>query len=526
MDMDTTVVVESDKENVRPFRVRVPLKAIAHRGKNTYFYIDEDNFMYIKNREREDTIYLTCRNKRSGNPELNCKVSAMFRKSEPDYIYMMNKHEHNHVSNAARAEAYIIESKAIQNAIENPSIKPRTLYTDMIWKKDLLPNIKHALPCQSNFTKKLKVERKAAGITAEVKEPKTFLQLVEQMPEGLKTTADNDRFLVYSGYGDEENEALGFMVFASPFGLDLLKRAQTWFSDGTFTLPKGIFEQLYVIHGLSPDDIAYPAAYCLMADKSAMSYRAVFGQMKKLVPDGPEAVVVDQEQAPINMYTEFYPDTKIEACEFHWRKALRSQLGLKGVLTLYNHDVKIQNVVDMFKALAFVPVSDITKVFDEVLEPLIAKIVSDEAKPCPEQLESYFNYLEHTYVGKYGRNGRRSKPRFPVELWGKYEAVLAGRHRTSNSCENWHSAIQDQLDTRSVYKFLNWLQKEDNLMEMRMDKDQLRLKPDTPPGLLEGGSRKIYTREKAAQLLDIVQRWGTMRNVKYLTQISGVIKRR
>ena len=61
-------------------------------------------------------------------------------------------------------------------------------------------------------------------------------------------------------------------------------------------------------------------------------------------------------------------------------------------------------------------------------------------------------------------------------------------------------------------------------MEARRDRDMLRYKPNTPPRPLEGGSRKINTRERATKLLDVVQRWGTVTNAKYLELISAVIK--
>ena len=77
-----------------------------------------------------------------------------------------------------------------------------------------------------------------------------------------------------------------------------------------------------MIHGVSDKDIPYPAVYGLLADKSAMSYSALFKHVKKLVPDGPEHVVVDLKSAPMNLYNEYWPETEAEGCEFHFKKAL------------------------------------------------------------------------------------------------------------------------------------------------------------------------------------------------------------
>ena len=85
-------------------------------------------------------------------------------------------------------------------------------------------------------------------------------------------------------------------------------------------------------------------------------------------------------------------------------------------MTYYNRHTNVQNIVDLFQSLAFVPADKIGEVFDEVVEPKIAKVVSDESDLCPQELEQYFMYLESNYNGKFQRNGRRSKPRFPPDL--------------------------------------------------------------------------------------------------------------
>ena len=511
-----------DKENVKPSLVRVPLKAIADKGKGKRVFVDEENFMYLKNKDKPNGVtYLHCRNKKDGT---NCKVCALYKPAvDKECIYIYSKYEHNHVSHAAKADAYILESETIKKAVENPTIEPRTLYKDMIGAK-LLTNVKHALTSQYNFTAKLVTERKEAGIVGDLKEPKTFKELAERYPEELKVTISDEKFLIYTGYGDEEQESLGFLVFASPFGIDLLNRSKTWLSDGTFTMPSGIFEQMYVVHGLSPDGIPYPAAYFLLADKSAKSYRAGFQQLSKLVRTGPETVIVDLEHAPMKMYMEYWPEATIETCEWHWKRALKLQLGAKGCLTYYNKHTNVQKAVDTFKALAYVPADKIVEVFDIYVEPIIAKIVSDEDERCPEEMQSYFSYIETTYIGKFNRHGRRSRPLFTPDIWSKFEAAKAGRQRTSNSCENWHSCIQSQVDTKSIWKFIEFIRKEDNLMDARHDRDLAGIRRNSQPGPLEGGSRKILVREKVERLKNMTESWGTMPIRKYLEQIVNIIK--
>ena len=50
---------------------------------------------------------------------------------------------------------------------------------------------------------------------------------------------------------------------------------------------------MYVIHGVSDKGIPYPAVYGLLKEKSSLSYLAMFAHVAKLVPEGPEHVIVD-----------------------------------------------------------------------------------------------------------------------------------------------------------------------------------------------------------------------------------------
>ena len=278
--------------------------------------------------------------------------------------------------------------------------------------------------------------------------------------------------------------------------------------------------QIYVIHGVSDKGLAYPAVYGLLKDKSAMSYSAMFDHVCKLVPDGPDHVVVDLEQAPISLYPQYWPETVVEGCLFHFKRALRIQLSNKGILTFYNSSVILQSTIERFKSLAFVPKAEIQEAFEEAVEPLFNKVASD--LDCPDKLKNYLTYLEKTYVGLYGRNGKRKNPNYPPKIWSKYQATLDGRLQTSNASEVWHRNIQDAIDTSSTWKFMKFIKEEDALMAHRLDQDTISIKYQTAPGSLEGGSRKIHQRDKAERMFNVVKQWGTVPNDQYLKLVSSI----
>ena len=233
---------------------------------------------------------------------------------------------------------------------------------------------------------------------------------------------------------------------------------------------------MYVLHAQSPDGKAFPCLYALLTDKTQASYDKVFDILKEYADKGPEFVVVDLELAPMNCYRKYWPEAVVEGCEFHVRRALQEQMATKGVLPAYNADTHLQYVIDLIHALMFVPYDQIVNVYEKVVEPLVNKTITalengegiDDHEfhipskydnvHFPVQLTDYFTYLENFYIGAMNRSGKRRKPAYPPDVWSKYNAVLAGRYRTSNSAENWHAQIQSSINKlASIWKFVDWL---------------------------------------------------------------------
>ena len=174
-----------------------------------------------------------------------------------------------------------------------------------------------------------------------------------------------------------------------------------------------------------------------------------------------------------------WPEVIVEACLFHWKQALRRQLSEKSCLTIYNKSIKMQEAVALFKSLAFVPEDEVIEVFEECVEPAMSKMTSDP--DCLPEVERYFDYLEKSYIGSFGRNGKRKNPLYPPKLWNKFDVALAGTVKTSNACENWHSQIESACQTSSVWKFFKFLKQEDALMETRCDQNIIGIRHQTPP---------------------------------------------
>ena len=73
--------------------------------------------------------------------------------------------------------------------------------------------------------------------------------------------------------------AARIICFASNFGLSLLRKAECWSSDGTFSTCPEPFYQLYTVHAHLGSS-SYPAAFFFMPGKKKLHYREALQELK------------------------------------------------------------------------------------------------------------------------------------------------------------------------------------------------------------------------------------------------------
>jgi len=98
--------------------------------------------------------------------------------------------------------------------------------------------------------------------------------------------------------------------------------------------------------------------------------------------------VLDLELAAINAFTSVYPSCKITACFFHVSQCLWRKIQQEGLQTLYSTDVDFAVNAKMLAALAFVPLHDVVKAFEELVDYL------------PESILPVVDYFEDNFIGK------------------------------------------------------------------------------------------------------------------------------
>jgi hypothetical protein len=138
-----------------------------------------------------------------------------------------------------------------------------------------------------------KIQRHKTKALDHPKMPKKFADL-ESLPDKFKTTASGDKFLLFNkligtasaecestqeatqGTSSSSGSKTGARMigFASNFGLHLLRQAEIWSADGTFSVTPHPFYQLYTILA-HLDGYAYPSAYVFMPGKKRYMYKVI-----------------------------------------------------------------------------------------------------------------------------------------------------------------------------------------------------------------------------------------------------------
>eukprot|EP00102_Acyrthosiphon_pisum_P023010 XP_016660220.1 PREDICTED: uncharacterized protein LOC107883853 [Acyrthosiphon pisum] len=148
-------------------------------------------------------------------------------------------------------------------------------------------------------------------------------------------------------------------------------------------------------------------------------------------------IVLDFELAAIFSFTSVYPSCKITACFFHVSQCLWRKIQQEGLQTIYSTDVDFAVNANILAALAFVPLHDVVKAFEELVDYL------------PESILPVVDYFEDNFIGRPMRRTRRT-PKFQPKLWNLYGAAIHGLARTNNGLEGWHNGFQKQVGGHHV----------------------------------------------------------------------------
>jgi hypothetical protein len=495
------------------FEVPCPAEWLEVRNGKGRVLVDPHGFSYMmKSKGAEDKLFMMCRETRKQKCTAKCIVKGD--------VILATSGEHNHDTNVLKTRVAKLAKHAIAEAITNPGLPPRAVVAS------ITASIQQAHKSESALGYMIKPKSMARALQRGRKEelgcppiPRTWEDHV--VPDVLRSTFSKKLFCVLDDVVSEEGEKV--FGFCSPDGLELLSSSDNWYVDGTFSIVKNtMFTQAWVIVVKTSTDLSVAAAYFLLPNKKAFTYKKVLNHLKvECGIDAPMYIHSDFEDAVFKAVQEIYPSTGRVSCDTHWKRNLTKHIQSSGLGSFYRNNEELQAFVRSLWALSLVPHLEIIKVWDEHISKNQPYIDDDEedATLYNAALSTFINYFESTYIGisNVTRNGKhtRRKPIFSVDIWSKHEAVLKKIDLTNNHSESWNSAIVKVMPRNaSVWAVIDCFKKDEALTSKKII-DAATVKPST-----SAVSRDNARKKRQEKLFTLVSNYINLSPNKFLAAAS------
>ena len=214
----------------------------------------------------------------------------------------------------------------------------------------------------------------------------------------------------------------------------LLRRAKTWYVDGTFKLVKHPFAQLFSIHAfISNGEVMkqVPLMFVLMSRRKIIDYRKVlFVIQDRLGQCAVQQIVMDFERAAWQAIRLELPDVQLRGCTFHWCQSVWRKAQQLGLQMAYNNDAPTHTYIKKLLALPMLPQEHIQPVFDYLCEAAVT-----------EPLHELVDYINRNWI--------RSNI-FPPSTWSAFFQSV----RTNNDTEGWHAALNRRASKAKLPLYL------------------------------------------------------------------------
>uniref|UniRef100_A0A915EQE9 MULE transposase domain-containing protein n=1 Tax=Ditylenchus dipsaci TaxID=166011 RepID=A0A915EQE9_9BILA len=279
---------------------------------------------------------------------------------------------------------------------------------------------------------------------ADVDMPLDRMQLGYQ----FRTTQAGGRFLLYDSREVEPNKPV-VLIFASDRGLDFLRQYPMWSIDGTFFCCPKNFAQLFTLNCFK-EESTLPAVFFLLPKKSEETYKrafkALFDQLPGVIPT---FVMSDFERAPTKILSQMFPTAVFKYCLFHFSQSLFRNFSSRGLIQLYTNQ-EVKKLFRCYTALAFLPVDEVKRGFEDISYAIQAKIDEGEIPgDLVDRLNDYVEYMKNTYISRVHNEMQEEDPIYPPLTWNCFQSVLDGSARTNNAQEGWHMRFNKKFSKRN-----------------------------------------------------------------------------
>ena len=128
-----------------------------------------------------------------------------------------------------------------KQAVTTPSLKPRAAFMDL---SNTMMRAGGSMGTYKPVALAKQLQRDRAISKKNPRAPKSFLDLMDLLPDRLKVTSDRKPFLKFAGPVSTQPDAPSMLFYMSAHGAARLEGARTWFLDGTFKTAPQLFKQV------------------------------------------------------------------------------------------------------------------------------------------------------------------------------------------------------------------------------------------------------------------------------------------
>lgn len=397
--------------------------------RNGQGYLVNDQ-VFIKTRERANTLYLRCSSYRSG-----CKATA---KIADNQAFLVNE-VHNHLPPNVSAMRF---RAAVSDKVKDPvnaKLSVSELYDSA--KKIALDSATSNLQrTEMNLNlptfSAIKTSLYASRSSILPKEPTSLAEIDGIFLSQSFRDSDGNSFLLEDTGPIDPSRIL---IFGDRTRLPHLRNAESLQCDGTFYVTPTLFSQFYTIH-CEIYGQSFPIFYVLLPGKTQILYRKMFDAIFRVLDrfnvrlDALRYVISDFESGLIPVVSHFFPGQIHKGCNFHFSQALYRKIQEMGFQRLYRQNQEFRSAVRQFIALGHVPTADKMQFYHHIMFRF-ANV---------PQIGQFADYFYRTWFGRYR-----------LEMWDWYNMSV----RTNNVAEAFHSGLKIffKQPHMGFNKFINFL---------------------------------------------------------------------
>ena len=266
------------------------------------------------------------------------------------------------------------------------------------------------------------------------------------IPPEPKTCADLDlgRDMFYLDEDHKETMIKGdtmlddhrrVILISTDAQMETLARAKTILGDGTFKIAPSLWTQVFIISAQVDTDVFVPCCYAMLPDKTRDSYNSLFSMLKECLSRrglimSAQFFMSDFELNIKNSFMEFFPQTEVKGCVFHFAKAVVGQVHKRGFKQDFSDVRKNGAFCGFIRAILGLPYVPLERLKEGIRNLyIICRRLTGKQRT--------FGMKMIKYVEKYWIRGNHR----PV-TWNVYKSETVS---TNNNSEGYNSKLGNKL---------------------------------------------------------------------------------